>query len=266
MQLLPRYLLKNRTNVVVNDVGFVTEYRSVYNRQLKVYKGIDNVLEFRALNADQKPVDVSSYTPKFQAFDENNNMVLQYDGSIVAGDDSAATRGLFTVTVRESDLLSIPQQYLSYSVHLEDGDGDATLMYSDAAFGNAGTIFISGEAYPGPKATKTVSNFTQTGLESSPVMDPYWTSSVIDAEPGINGNDALHTIVAYTTDYVGELVVQGTLENQVSDDTAWTDIQTITLTASDTVTHANFNGVYSYIRFKVSADPADKINKVLVRN
>lgn len=266
MQLLPRYLLKNRTEVVVNDVGFVTEYRSVYSRQVKVYKGIDNVLEFRALNADQKPVDVSAYTPKFQAFDENQNMVLQYDGDVLQGDDSAATRGLFTVTVRESDLLNVPQQYLSFSLHLEDVDGDATLIYSDVAFGNTGTMFVSGEAYPGPKATKSVSTFSQVGLNISQVAEPYWVSTVIDAEPGINGNDALHTVVVYTTGYEGTVKVQGTLENQTSDDTAWTDITELSFTDLDTITHANFNGVYSFIRFRVDSDPADKITKVLIRN
>jgi hypothetical protein len=28
----------------------------------------------------------------------------------------------------------------------------------------------------------------------------------------------------------------------------------------------NFNGVYSYLRFRANADPADKITKILVRN
>ena len=53
MQLIPRYLVSNRITIVVNETGFVTEYRPVYNRQLQVYKGIDNKIEFRVLNADQ---------------------------------------------------------------------------------------------------------------------------------------------------------------------------------------------------------------------
>ena len=74
MQLTSRYLVSNTTTVVADMTGFITEYRPVYNKQLQVYKGIDNVLDFRLLNADQKPVDITSYTPKFVAFDENNNM------------------------------------------------------------------------------------------------------------------------------------------------------------------------------------------------
>ena len=60
MQLLPRYLVDNTTTVVADLAGFITEYRPVYNKQLQLYKGIDNVLEFRLLNADQKPVDITS--------------------------------------------------------------------------------------------------------------------------------------------------------------------------------------------------------------
>jgi hypothetical protein len=79
----------------------------MYQRQIKVYKGIDNVIQFRLLNADQKPINVSSYTPKFVAFDETKALVIEHDGSIQQLDDSSATRGMFTVTITENDLLNI---------------------------------------------------------------------------------------------------------------------------------------------------------------
>ncbi len=60
MQLIPRYLVDNRTTLISNEAGFITEYRKVYTRQLQVYKGIDNVLEFKILNAEQKPVDLAN--------------------------------------------------------------------------------------------------------------------------------------------------------------------------------------------------------------
>ena len=54
MQLIPRYLVNNRTTVVVNDTGFITEYKPVYSRNLKIYRGIDNKIEFKIPNADLK--------------------------------------------------------------------------------------------------------------------------------------------------------------------------------------------------------------------
>ena len=70
MQLIPRYLVNNTVTIVANDSGFITEFKPVYSRQIKVYRGIDNTIQFRLLNADQKPINVASYTPKFVAFDE----------------------------------------------------------------------------------------------------------------------------------------------------------------------------------------------------
>src|SRR6056300_1349989 len=98
MQLVPRYLVSNTTTAVVDMAGFITEYRPVYNRQLQVYKGIDNVLDFRLLNADQKSVDVTSYTPKFVAFDETGQMILEKDCTIL-DDGSTTARGKFSVTI-----------------------------------------------------------------------------------------------------------------------------------------------------------------------
>ena len=124
MQTL-RYLVSNRINILANEAGFVTEYKPVYSRQLNVYKGIDNVLEFRLLNADQKPLDVDRYTPKFVAFDENNQMVISPRNGVnlQEGDSTAYTKkGLFKVTITENDLLNIKDQFLSYNVYLVDYD------------------------------------------------------------------------------------------------------------------------------------------------
>lgn len=260
MQLTPRYLVNNRTTIVTNEAGFITEYRPVYQRQLNIYRGIDNVLDFKVLNADQKPINIATYTPKFQAFDENNALVLEIDGTLIVGDDSAATRGLFKVNISESDLLNLTQQYLSYNIHLvETATSNAVLTYADTNFGMSGNIFVSDTAFPQPRTAVTADTFIGE--------DAYWRTSVVAAEPGINGNEALHTAAVYTNSYVGNIVVQGTLENQVDDGTDWADISTVTFTGAETEPKAvNFNGVFTFLRFKATADPATKITKILVRN
>ena len=260
MQLIPRYLVNNRTTIITNDAGFITEYRPVYQRQINVYRGIDNVLDFKVLNADQKPIDVTNYTIKFQAFDENKRLIVEHDGELITGDDSAATRGLFKVSITDNDLLNINQQYLSYNIHLVDSTTNAkVLTYANSHFGMNGTIYVSDTAFPGPAPTGVVSTFTaDAGV---------WNSEALGAEPGINGNDALHTAVVYSDAYVGNIVVQATLENQVTGTTNWADIATLTFTGSETEpTPVNFNGVFSYLRFVASADPASTITKILVRN
>ena len=261
MQLLPRYLCNNITTLVADVAGTITEYRPVYSKQLQLYKGIDNVLEFRLLNADQKPVDITSYTPKLVAFDETNQMVLEKDCTIL-DDGSTVTRGKFKLTVTENELLNVKQQYLSYNIYLVETDGDKVLTYSQPNFGNDGVIYVNARTFPGPLNSYSVTVFEQeaVGVET-------WYSESIDAQPAINGNEALHTAAAYTSSYIGDIVVQATLDNQVTGTTQWADIATMQLGGSETTpTPINFNGVFSHVRFKATANPADKITKVLVRN
>ena len=260
MQTL-RYLVSNKIDVLANEAGHVTEYRPVYSRNLQVYKGIDNVLEFKLINPDQKPLDVDRYTPKFVAFDENRNMIIERDGvNLQEGDSTAYTKkGLFSVTITENDLLNVKDQYLSYNIYLIDYDETKVQTYANEWFDSAGIIKVSGSAFPGPSASYSIDTF----LEDNSV----WHSEAIDAQPGINGNEALHTAAVYTDGYTGDVVVQATLENQITDYTNWADVATETLSGSETEpTPINFNGVFSFLRIKATADPANTITKILVRN
>jgi len=260
MQTL-RYLVSNKIDVLANEAGHITEYRPVYSRNLQVYKGIDNVLEFKLINPDQKPLDVDRYTPKFVAFDENRNMIIERDGvNLQEGDSTAYTKkGLFSVTITENDLLNVKDQYLSYNIYLVDFDETKVQTYANEWFDSAGVIKVSGSAFPGPSSSYAVDTFLEDNSE--------WFSETIDAQPGINGNEALHTAAVYTDGYTGDVVVQATLENQVTGTTSWADVTSVTLTGTETEpTPINFNGVFNHLRFKTSANPANTVTKILVRN
>jgi hypothetical protein len=254
MTLIPRYLVDSRTTLVSNEAGFVTEYRPVYQKNLSVYKGIVNTLDFKILNPDQKAQNLTGKTPKFVAFDENNKLVIEHDGTV-----TNANNGLFNIEISENDLLNLDQQYLSYNVYLVDSSNEKTLTYADEQLNATGTIYVSNRAFPGPAATHEVLSFTEDNST--------YITEAITAEPAINGNEALHTAVYYTDSFAGNITIQATLENQVTQDTAWADVTTTTLTGSETEpTPVNFSGVFSYIRFTTSTEPTEKITKILVRN
>jgi hypothetical protein len=263
MQLVPRYLVSNRSVVVANEAGIITEYRPVYQKHIQVYKGIDNVLEFKIINADQKPIDLRDYTIKFMAFDENNRLVIERDGVSLQTEDSSTfiNKGLAKVTVLQNDTLNLKQQYLKYTLHLVDEDSNAVITYTDTHFGMNGTIYLSSEAFPGPASTLEINGPIQQ------IDDTTWTLGYKNAQPGINGNEALHTVAVYSSSYEGDVSIQTTLENQVTNQTNWVTISTLSFTGSETMpVSVNFNGVYSYIRVVATSDPSDKITKILLRN
>ena len=165
-------------------------------------------------------------------------------------------------TISENDLLNVKQQYLTYNIYLVDNNNSKLLTYSHSNFDNDATIYVNGTTFPGPKASYSIETFTQTNVDAQE-----WVSESIDAQPAINGNEALHTIAVYTESYSGDVIIQATLDNQVNQSTSWADIDTITFsgTENDPVP-LNFNGVFSHLRFKTNVNPADKITKILVRN
>jgi len=258
MQLIPRYLVPNRVTIVIDQAGFVTEFRPVYSRNVTVYKGIDNTIQFRVLNADQKPIDVTGYVPRFVAFNNRDNVIIEHEGEVI-DDSSASHRGLFTVTITEQELLDIPQQYLSYNIYLVDSTGHKTLTYSHSNFDNDATIFVSGDAFPGPRETTVIKTFQ---LESS--QSEVWYSELAQVYPANNTVDRMHTIVVYPGRFVGTIEVEGTLNN-TTDNADWAPISSITTTGYELEpVYMNVTGAFSFLRFKTDIDP-DPIEQILVR-
>ena len=254
MQLVPRYLVSNSTVVVLDGTSNLTEYNKVYQRNLKIAKGIDNVINFEIKNHDQKPVSIlNTYTPYVEIFTEDNVLFKRYEGTIKEN-TTPNFKGQFTINIKDGDTLNLDAQYLSYTVYLTDTNQANTLTYADTQYGITGTIELTNEAFPGAINSKEVTNFVDK------------ISTVIDGEPHINSNTALHTAAIYSTDFDGTVTVQGTLD--ANNTNSWFDISTETLTNPSTPHYVNFNGVFSNIRFKFdnTSGNSGTIDKILVRN
>lgn len=175
---------------------------------------------------------------------------------------TSSKKGVFTVVLTEGELLQIQQQYVKYVIYLVNNIGSKTLTYTTDHFDAEGIMYVNGNALPGPLESYQVGALTADS--QSPTE---WYSEVIDAQPALNGNSALHTIAFYTDQYNGDIIIQGTLENQITLNTFWADITTLSFTGNETEpVPTNFNGVYNYFRIKATSSPADKITKILVRN
>ena len=262
MQLIPIYLFNNRIDIITSDTRFITEYRPVYSRNILVYRGIDNKIQFRLLNADQKPVEVTK-TPVLVAFDENDKKIIQYICTVTDDGSTKQTRGTFEVTILENDLLNLDSQYLSYAIYLEDST-TKELTYTARSFEASGIINIKSTAFPGPKSNILINYWYE--------YNEFWAAGSNDtdkitAEPEINSNNSLHTVAIYNDSYIGDVEIQATLDNQIASANNWTTIATVSLTGDETQpVPVNFNGVFSFLRFKTTEDPNTKITKILVRN
>ena len=258
MQTVSRYLLSNVVIVYIN--GYHGRNSKVYDRQLKLYKGVSNPITFTFKNEDQKSQFVDSRTFEFNLIDtETNRSVLTRNLTIVDDGSSTSTKGQASVTLTEGDLLQLDAKFYNYSIREVATDGSRTVTFADTAYNSAGTAEVLTGGYPQFRESESIVNFTKSGATS--------TSSAIEARPGINNNSALHTIAVYPVNFAGTLTIQGTMVTTAPTDSDYFEISTNTITEADTIAYYNFTGVLQYVRFRWSNDTGNTgvIDKILYR-
>ena len=266
MQTVSRYLISQL--VIAYISGYHGRNSQVYDRRLTLHRGVSNPVTFTFKNEDQKAQDITSKTYEFNMIDsESKKAVLTKTLTILDDGSTVSTKGDASCTITEGDLLPLDAKFYNFAVREVKSDGSREITYSDTGYAAAGTIELLEGAYPEFVASTNVSSFTAT---DGPLT---YTSSNIDARPGINNNKALHTFAVYTKNFSGSLRVQGTMSSSPST-TDYFDITmedavspTNTFTDSTTVTNFNFTGVYQSVRFSWGNDPDNTgvIDKILYR-
>jgi hypothetical protein len=272
MQTVQRYLLSQ--SVIVYQSGYHGRNSKVYDRRLTVYRGVSNPLTFTFKNEDQKSQDVSAKSVssgnyyQLEVIDsESQQSVITKTLKIIDDGSTIATKGQASCEISEGDLLSLDAKFYTYAIKEIKSDGSTLVTYADTSYVAGGTIEVLDGAYAQFLPSTSISTFTASG---GPLE---YTTSKINAKPGINNNKALHTIAVYTKNFTGALRVQGTMSTSPGE----TDYFDITMedagstansfTSSTTVTNFNFTGVYQNVRFSWgnSTGNTGVIDKILYR-
>jgi len=252
MQKISSYLYSNRVILTANLTTFPVEFRIVYQRNLKIYRNIDNVIEFDIKNADQKRISLDDYTLEFIMTDLNSRMV--FSGTAT----NLASTGLASITITEADTRDLDQGFYHYVLYAVDTNGIKRLLYGDTQFGAKGRIELVTDVLPEPRETSIVEDFL-FNYEGSE-----YVGSIVSADPGISSSGSLHTVAFYPNQMSGQIRVEASLGN-TSQNAQWVTLDTITVNTSDQLFYKNYNGVYSWFRF-VYTKTAGTLDKILVRN
>jgi len=259
MQII-RYLVSTRRELYTNNSAHVTEYSLVYQEPIRVYKGIDNRIEFILKNGDQKPIDLSGYKIVFKLFDKRQELIAEYSSDQQYIIKHPHT-GLFTVHINKKDLTKVDIQYLYYNVILEDSSNNQLITYANTGSQVRGEVLLDDTAFPLPRPSIIITRFENTA--------DTWYSETINAEPEANGNEALHTAVIYAnSDFKSTVYLEATLDSSLDNtfSTDWSTIFQLEIEYPEKPISFNFNGVYNYLRFRFDADPNLYIEKIAVRN
>jgi hypothetical protein len=227
----------------------------VYNRNLKIYRSVDNRIDLQVRNSDQKASNITGSHLVFNLVTrETQDLILQKD---CTGQDLLS--GKVFVTLTELDMLDIDPGFYNYSIvkevreTVDSTDYKVTSripMYMDSQYGTIGTIEVSGDVSGAIDESVVVDKFNYTNPFTQGDETPkFYISSIIDARPTINTANSLHTFQFYHTNYVGSVTIQGNIDEQGATprENKWTDITTVDLTTEQ---YKNVTGKYTWFRIK----------------
>jgi hypothetical protein len=251
MQKIQSYLYPNRIILIADLAGFTVENKIVYTRNVKIYQGVTNVIEFDIQNADQKRLSLGGAgldSLKIHVMDTSGKKLANSPYTVTAM-DQAIYKGLGTVSIPKTDLENLTPQFLKYSVINSTTD---TILYNDSRFGALGTIELVGSATPTTRKSVIYDrfsgeiNFMGNVLNHSSAIPVKFYEAVVTTS--IN-------ITLAVTSLIATIKVEGTTDSTLSVEswknpvTMYPDITASTLTNSALIIPlTNIDPSVNYIR------------------
>ena len=258
MQAISVYLYPNKLDVFTNlPSAWSTErYRKVYNRNIKVFKGVDNRVDLQVRNPDEKKQDVTGYTIVFHLISrETQELLIQKDCTVVD-----LVKGQVYATLTESELLNIEPGFYQFSATKEQrtslGNDTYTVtsrvpLYIDSQYGTVATIEIGNGLRGEPLDSTQVIAFSEHHSFGENFQS-YYLSSIIDAAPKVTNPQSLHTFQLNTTSYSGTVLIQGSLSDGGNPNT-WVDLESFVVD-NNPILYKNVTGKYNWFRIKHTPD------------
>jgi tRNA threonylcarbamoyladenosine modification (KEOPS) complex Pcc1 subunit len=250
MQAISVYLYPNKIDVFTNlPSEWATErYRRVYNRNVKIHRGVDNRIDLQVRNSDQKAQTINETTLVFNIVNpESQELILQKD--CVEIDNSA---GRVYIVLSAEDTANIETGFYQYSIVKETRTSGAnysvtsrTPLYIDSQYGSLATIEVGNNLVGEPVDSLVVTVFNLYDPFDQP---KYYVSSIIDANPQISNPQSLHTFQFNMSDYTGDILIQGSLSNSANPQ-VWVDIETISIN-NRSIAYQNIEGKYNWFRIR----------------
>lgn len=268
MQKITSYLYPNRIQLTADLTTHLTEWRIVYQRKFKIYKGLDNQLLLDFKNAEQKRIDVSDKTIKCVIMDQLDQEI--YTTTAI----HSATPGLATVTVPATAISYIAPQFLKYSIYIDNLNGTLSPVYGDTQFGVTGTFDLLGHAVPSSLPPIVIDRFTYLQDDSDPasMVTTYFSEAAEINQPNDRSSVQSVNFEFFFENFAGNIDVQFTEDVVVSTATEWRTVESFSVTTATTSIAKSYTGedysnnlVWGRIKYQLATGNTGTIDRILVR-
>lgn len=215
----------------------------MWNKPLKLFKGVDNTFDIQIQDFDQQPVPVKPYTFRFRAVDFNEIPVLSKELVFREGFTNRLALDINRYEIADLE----PAQY-KWGLSIDDENGLERPLYLEQNGAAEGTMEITDWSYADDALVSAVLNNWLLDTNTTTVTNDLISDVVVlDALTG-SQLSPMHTAAVFK-----DSDADGTLSIEVSNNltnATWATAYTVTLTAGTTSTYANFYGVYERLRFR----------------
>lgn len=279
MQKLPVYLYTNLFSVTLdldNNRGF---NQIMYQRPLKIQKGVKNTVQLQFKNSDQKLINISTGTFFLNVYEPNENkrLVISKPLTVLDAGSTATvyeTKGLASVDITPQDTLGMDAKNYTFAIVRRENSGDISPTYANTYYDIAGTLELKEEIFPTPNPSIEVTTF-QRVYNSTTLLWEY-NSGNLRTYPDNQNRAGLITAAYYLNNFKGVVYLEGTLENSPGTFANYSiiDSQTYATNLSG-IRYVNANGKFTHLRVRfvpassvldgIVPYPNGYLDKVLIR-
>lgn len=268
MQKISSYLYPNRIKCSLDLAVSPLEWRIVYQKNVKLYKGLDNAIELDVKNNSQQRIDITALELHFKIFDTLGQEV--FDGTVTPSD----LLGIARIEIPASTFDYLEPQFLKYTIYQVD-NGKTYPVYGDTQFGVSGTIELIGDAWPVGLPLIVIKTFLYMDDDSFPAPWPrnFYSEGAQILEPNTISNTSTLAVEFYPHGLSTTVHVQTTDASVISAGTEWKDIDTFTVASNDTSLSKTYNkgadytedAVWLRVKYQTPYNSTGKFDKIIVR-
>ena len=269
MQEISFYLYPNNIDAFTNlDTWDGMRYRKVYNRNVKLYGGVDNKLKIQVRNVDQKPVNLTGFTMVFTLVSrDSEELILEKDCTAY----DIAT-GALSITLTKNDLLNLEPGLYNYSIRREvrstvDSDeyvvNSSFPLYVDSQYGAIGTIEIVDTVTGNATASHVTKEWVKKLVYNQPNgNDDFYVSGIVDARTEFGTPQTVHSFQIYMSNYTGTFKIQGSL-SEGGNPGVWVDLLSTSYNSKN-MDFQNITGKWNFFRYQYNPT-VGTVDKILYR-
>jgi len=261
------YVYDNTHTVIVNT-STNQGGRTMYDKTIKLYQGIDNNVKFELKDSDRNAINLTDFTVTMNILDTNSKETSITRPLTITN----ATSGLASLSLTSADLDNLASGFYNYSLFTTDSNSEQQIVYTDLNQAAKGTVELIEGVVSNISDTLIMDTFTVEAVTAPATPDWYFSNAVSGASER-NLTSSNHTIAVYTSSFDGKFKMQGCLANTAStNNNDWFDIPLITGTTEVTVTNTDTLVPYQFIsqarwiRTAYEYGATGTFTKVLLRN